>query len=61
MAVTVLVATLVLLAAPLVRESARLSAALPGYVTQLQSGAPVTVLGYQIPEEIRQRAGTALA
>ena len=57
----VLLATVVLFAAPLVRESARLSDALPGYVTQLESGAPVTVLGYQLPDEVRQRAGTALA
>ena len=59
--VAILLALLVLLAAPLVRESTRLSDALPGYVTQLQSGAPVTVLGYQLPEEVRQRAGAALA
>lgn len=61
LALAVLFATLALLAAPLVQESARLSQALPGYVTQLQSGAPVTVLGYQLPDEVRQRAGAALA
>ena len=59
--VAVLVVTLVLLAAPLVQESGRLSEALPGYVTQLESGAPVIVLGYQLPDEIRLRAGSALA
>ena len=59
--IAVLVAVLVVIAAPLVRESARLSDALPGYVAELQSGAPVTVLGYQVPEEVRQRAGSALA
>ena len=57
----VLVAVSVVIAAPLVHESARLSDALPGYVAQLQSGDPVSVLGYQVPEEIRQRAGSALA
>ena len=59
--VGVLVAVLVVIAAPLVRESTRLSDALPGYISELQSGAPVTVLGYAVPEEIRQRAGSALA
>lgn len=57
----VLVAVIAVIAVPLVRESGRLSEALPGYVAQLQSGAPVTVLGYQVPDEIRQRAGGALA
>ncbi|GAC1455721.1 MAG: AI-2E family transporter [Candidatus Limnocylindrales bacterium] len=57
----VLVAVIVVIAAPLVRESGRLSDALPGYVTQLQSGEPVTVLGYQLPDEVRQRAGSAIA
>lgn len=57
----VLVAVVVVIAVPLVRESGRLSDALPGYVTQLQSGDPVTVLGYQLPDEIRQRAGSAVA
>ena len=57
----VLVVTLVLLATPLVQESGRLSEALPGYVAKLESGEPVIVLGYQLPDEIRRRAGTALA
>ena len=59
--VVIIVVALVLLAAPLVRESTRLSDALPGYISQLQSGAPVTVLGYQVPDVVRQQAGTALA
>ncbi|HUQ17696.1 MAG TPA: AI-2E family transporter, partial [Candidatus Saccharimonadales bacterium] len=60
-ALAVLVAVIVVIAAPLVRESGRLSEALPGYVAQLQSGQPVMVLGYQLPDEVRQRAGSAIA
>jgi predicted PurR-regulated permease PerM len=56
----VLVGLLALVAAPLVTESAKLADQIPQYVAQLQSNAPVTILGYQIPDEVRVQAGAAL-
>lgn len=60
-AVGVILIAVALLATPLVRESGRLTDALPGYVAQLQSGEPVVLLGYQLPDDLRQRLGAALA
>lgn len=56
----VLVGLLGLVAAPLVTESSRLGDQIPRYVAQLQSDAPVTVLGYRVPDEVRVQAGAAL-
>lgn len=58
--VIVLVGVLGVVAAPLVTESTRLAAQIPRYVEQLQSNAPVVVLGYQIPDELRVQVGGAL-
>ena len=58
--VIVLVGVLGVVAAPLVTESTRLAAQIPRYVEQLQSNAPVVVLGYQVPDELRVQVGAAL-
>jgi predicted PurR-regulated permease PerM len=52
-----LIGLLALVAAPLVTESSKLADKIPQYVEQLQSTAPVTVLGYQVPDEIRVQLG----
>jgi len=57
--VIALVGLLALVAAPLVTESSRLAEKIPQYVAQLQSNAPVTVLGYQLPDELRVQLGNA--
>lgn len=57
----VLVGLLALVAAPLVTESTKLADQIPQYVAQLQSNAPVTILGYRVPDEVRVQAGAALA
>lgn len=56
----VLLGLIALVAAPLVTESSKLADQIPTYVAQLQSTAPVTILGYQIPDEVRAQAGAAL-
>lgn len=57
--VILLIGLLVLVAAPLVTESSRLADQIPQYVAQLQSNAPVTILGYQVPDALRVQAGDA--
>lgn len=54
-----LAGVLALLATPLVSESSRLADQIPGYVSRLQSAEPLTVLGFQVPDEVRVRAGAA--
>ena len=49
------------LATPLVRESRALTARIPSYVTTLQSDAALVVAGIEIPGELRQRVGSAIA
>jgi predicted PurR-regulated permease PerM len=56
----VLFGLLALVAAPLVTESSKLADQIPQYVAQLQSSAPVTILGYRVPDEVRVQAGAAL-
>jgi predicted PurR-regulated permease PerM len=57
--VILLIGLLALVAAPLVTESSRLADQIPQYVAQLQSNAPVTILGYRVPDELRVQAGAA--
>lgn len=57
--VILLVGLLALVASPLVTESTRLADQIPQYVAQLQSDAPVSILGYQVPDELRVQAGAA--
>ncbi len=59
-ALAVLVGAIAMLAAPLVSESARLADQIPVYVKRLQSNEAVTVLGVQIPDELRARLGSAV-
>lgn len=56
----VVVVGMALLAAPLISESGRLSEQLPRYIERLQSTEPVSVLGYQVPDDVRARVGTAM-
>jgi predicted PurR-regulated permease PerM len=58
--VVVVVLALALLAAPLINESSRLSEQLPQYIARLQSVEPVSIFGYQIPDELRSRVGAAV-
>ena len=58
--VIVLFGILAVVAAPLVTESRRLAEQIPQYVAQLQGDAPVVVLGYRIPDELRTQVGAAL-
>jgi predicted PurR-regulated permease PerM len=58
-AVVVVIVALALLAAPLISESSRLTDQLPHYIERLQSAEPVSVLGYQVPDELRTRVGAA--
>jgi predicted PurR-regulated permease PerM len=60
-AVAVVIVALALLAAPLIAESSRLTEQLPQYIERLQSAEPVSVLGYQVPDELRTRIGAAVA
>ena len=60
LALIVLVGAIALLAAPLVSESARLADQIPVYVKRLQSGEAVTILGVQVPDELRARIGSAV-
>ena len=57
--VVLLVGLLAIVAAPLVTESSRLANRIPSYVAQLQSNAPVTILGYEVPSELRVQMGAA--
>ncbi len=59
-ALAVLFGAIALLAAPLISESGRLADQIPTYVERLQSGDAVTVLGVQIPDELRARLGSAV-
>ena len=58
-AVAAAILALLLLAAPLITEASHLSEQLPQYIDRLQSTEPVSVLGYQVPDELRARVGAA--
>lgn len=55
----VLVGLLAIVAAPLVTEASRLADQIPDYVARLQSNAPVVILGYQVPDQLRVQIGAA--
>lgn len=60
-ALAVVVGGFAVLATPVVRESRALAERIPSYVTTLQSDEALIVAGIEIPGELRQRVGTAIA
>lgn len=60
LALVVLGGAVALVSAPLITESKYLAEQMPEYAARLQSGEMGTILGFQVPSELRARAATAV-
>lgn len=61
LALGALVAGIAVLAVPLVRETRSLAADVPRFVAELSSDEPITIGGFEISGELRQRVGQEVA
>ncbi len=60
LALAILGGAVALVSAPLITESKFLAEQMPAYAARLQSGEMGTILGFQVPIELRTRAATAV-